>query len=903
MIGQIVSHYKILEKLFETHLGVVYRAEDTRHSRPVAFVVLPKAVGLNRKAMERFQDCVTAASSLSHPNICEVCDIGEHEDHPFIVMELLEGQTLGRRIAESPLRMEEILDLGSQVVEALEAAHAKGVIYRDITPANIFVTRHGTAKLLDLELAKLIEERQPAALRQPAAGDRGTSSPDATSDNPSTAYMSPEQARGEQLDARSDIFSLGAVLYQMAAGTRAFQGSTYDSIVDEVLHKSVRPPAHPERRFPAGFWHAANKALEKERDLRYQTAGEMLRDLHRLMRDKAPGDAADLPAAVDRVAHRISRRRWMQAAALLAALIFPLCWYLASRFRGPVRITHFISLPGHKDRPRFSPDGKQVAFEWDGEEGSNRDIYIKRSDSGAPFRLTSDPNDDEAPVWSPDGRHIAFVRESDGSATIYTVPSEGGPERQLIRINGPVYILDEFIPALSWSPDGKWLAFSEKSSEGSPVRVILMSMDTQKTKPLTFPPSDSSGDFWPEFSPDSESIAFVRKMRFGANDVWIQAISRSDASRLTHNNYLSCEGPAWTSDGQGVAFAAAVAGDYPRIWRAWIGGGAPEPFQSLGRNVGPPSISRDRIVYAQAYGQGISIWRLPGLSTPLSERNPARLIASNSDDTSPRFSPDGARIAFESTRSGTNQIWVCASDGSGQVQLTNMGGYSGASTWSPDGTRIAFDSTASGNREIWVVDSRGGAPRRMTDNTAQDAAPSFSRDGRWVYFSSDRSGRYQIWKMPSQGGKAVQVTRGGGFYAVESHDASFLCYSQRNRSGIWKVPTGGGEENRISNRPVNWTDWSLSREGMFYLARRPRRVGEGLAIGYLQFSTGRVTEIYQMESPSLHGWLAVSPDDQWILYGEVPRWEVDLMLAENLPLKNPAILRFPALLVWTSIPR
>jgi len=715
--------------------------------------------------------------------------------------------------------------------------------------------------------------------------------------------MSPERARGEQLDARSDIFSLGTVLYQMGTGTRAFQGSTYDAIAEEVLKRAVRPPARPRRNLPPGFWHVVTKALEKEKDLRYQSASEMLRDLHRLLRDSAPDETPARPAAVARISRRVSRRRWLQAAAMLAVVAIPLWWYLASRFRGPVRVTQFISLPGHKDRPRFSPDGKQVAFEWDGEGGNNRDIYIKRSEATAPFRLTSDPGDDEAPVWSPDGRQIAFVRESDGGAAIYTVPSEGGAERRLIRIVGPVYFLGEFIPALTWSPDGKWLAFSQKGSEDGPVRVVVMAMETQETRPFTFPRSGSPGDFWPEFSPDGESIAFVRKMRVGMNDVWIQPISRSEANRLTYKNYLSCEGPAWTADGQGIVFSAAAAGLPPRIWQAWIAGGAPEPFQGLGQNVGPPSISRNRILYAQAHGGGISIWRLPGLKATVSGRDPARLIASGGDDTSPRFSPDGTRIAFESTRTGTNQIWTCSSDGSGQTQLTNLGGYSGAASWSPDGARIAFESTASGNREIWIVDSRGGTPGLLTKNAAQDSTPSFSRDGRWIYFSSDRSGKFQIWKMPSEGGNAVQITRGGGFFAVESHDGAALYYSQRNRSGIWKVPTGGGEEIRILSRPVNWTDWSPSREGILYLARRPRPAGEGFVIGFLTFNTMEITEIYQTESPCLHGWLSVSQDERWLLYGEVPRWEVNLMLAENVPLKNPAILRFPALLLGTHLPK
>ena len=469
---------------------------------------------------------------------------------------------------------------------------------------------------------------------------------------------------------------------------------------------------------------------------------------------------------------------------------------------------------------------------------------------------------------------------------------------------GPAYFLGEFIPALTWSPDGKWLAFSQKGSEDGPVRVVVMSMETQETRPFTFPPSGSPGDFWPEFSPDGESIAFVRKTARGHE-------RRVDSARLAQRGQsadlqelpvlrrtgLDCRRPGHcVFGGCGRSFSKNLAGLGRR--------GRPGTVPGSGSECGPAvDLEKPDRVCA---GSGRRDQHLAPAGTEGSRFRPAtrlRLIASSGDDTNPRFSPDGMRIAFESTRSGTNQIWTCAGDGSGQVQLTNFGGYSGAASWSPDGARIAFDSTASGNREIWIVDSRGGAPGQLTKSAAQDSTPSFSRDGRWIYFSSDRSGKFQIWKVPAEGGSAVQVTRGGGFYAVESHDASSIYYSQRNRSGIWKVPIGGGEEIRILSRPVNWTDWSLSREGISPGPETPacrRRIRHRLPGDSVP---EEITEIYQAESPCLHGWLAVSPDERWILYGEVPRWEVNLMLAENLPLRNPVSLRFPALLLGIHPPR
>ena len=540
-------------------------------------------------------------------------------------------------------------------------------------------------------------------------------------------------------------------------------------------------------------------------------------------------------------------------------------------------IVPFTSYPGSEGQAAFSPDGNQIAFVWNGPRADNKDIYVKILGTSTPLRLTTDPAEDVGPAWSPDGRFIAFTRLSSEGNAIYIVPAIGGAERRLYTMADPT---SWEYGGLTWSNDGKHLIFPDRLSSDGPSALFSLSLDTLARSRLTSPPASWDGDWTPVMSPDGRKIAFIRSPEGSVRDVYVMDAGGGAPTRLTHDGKLVV-GLTWTADSQDVVFSSNREGEFA-LWKVPAEGGAIERVAVGDENSYSPAISRKGNLLAYSHGTGK--WDIVRVDLRSSARKVLtdQLLSSNEQDSAPQFSPDGRRIAFQSWRSGSQEIWICEADGSDPVQLTTFGGaLTGSPHWSPDGRQIVFDSRPDGRAHIFLTSPDGGVPRALTSGSYNDIVPSWSPDGKTVYFGSNRSGGYQIWKIAASGGTPEQLTTQGGMIALASPDGQWVYYSKPQASGLWRVPATGGHEQQVLKSPRDGFQgyWTLTKDGIYYLDS----TGAQSSIDFANYAAPeRSVRVHVLDhAPTLLSGLSISPDGRWLIYADMAEAGSNISLVEN----------------------
>lgn len=879
MIGQTVLHYKIIEELGQGGMGVVYKAEDIKLKRLVALKFLPSHISASEDDLARFNQEAQAAAALNHPNICIVYAIEEDKGQQFIVMEYVDGITLSGKIEQSPLKMKDAISYAIQIGEALQEAHSNGIVHRDIKTENIMVNTKNQIKVMDFGLAKL----------------KGSIKLTKTSSTVGTlAYMAPEQIQGGKVDARSDIFSFGVVLFEMLTGLLPFPGEHDASVMYSIMNEEPEPLQKYIPDANSDLIHIMNRILEKDPEDRYQSMKDIVIELRRI--NKRTGSVSRKTISysppltkelrvkedVQKEAGPSRKKLWLITGSLAVIIILAaLSYFLFIKNSGvtlpPMKTVNFTSYSGIESNPAFSPDGKSIAFRWNGVNQDNTDIYVKLIGAGSPLRLTNDPGNEHNPAWSPDGRYIAFRRWGEDGCSYYIIPSLGGDERKIASVKNAGDGID-------WSPDGKELAISASDLSALPC-IMLISIDTGEKQKLTNP--DANGldrDNLPRFSPDGSQIAFIKSLSFAVSELYLVPSTGGKEKRLTFDK-LRVISDAWIPNGKEIVFSSNRSGNVA-LWRIPSEGGTVKLIAGTGENANYIDVAKEGNALAYQHNtQNINIWELGLNASNAVVKSPVKLITSTKTQIEPQYSPDGKYIVFTSNRSGVREIWRCNKDGTNPVQMTYFGGPApGTPRWSPDGQSIAFDCQVKGNEDIYVVNSSGGTPRQITFSKFDDQVPSWSRDGEWIYFTSNRTGTHQIWKIPSEGGNAIQVTKNGGYGAFESYDGKYLYFTQSdNNSEIFRMAVNGGEEQPINDNilnHLNWGGWAITDKGIYFAKIDSNGLGH---ISYYDFETKKAKLIFITPKRI---WpystkIDISPDGRSLLFVEIDQVNSDIILAQN----------------------
>ncbi len=865
LINQSLGQYKIIAKIGAGGMGEVYLAQDTRLGRKVALKLLPDYFVSDKDRLTRFNQEARAASALNHPNIITIFEIGQVDSTHFITTEFIEGQTLRQVIANGSLKMSEALDVVIQCASALAAAHAAGIVHRDVKPENIMLRPDGIVKVLDFGLAKLTEGDGLNNTTDSPTMMKVSTSPGVVMGTAS--YMSPEQARGQRVDGRTDIWSLGVVLYEIITGHAPFKGETTIDVIAAIVERQPAPLARFAPATPTELQRIVMKALRKNLDERYQVTKEMLNDLRELKQElevqarlegslpseqnrdtnptNATTSAAQLAVATAQdmraktgdatVRHTSSaeiilseiKKHKLGAATIFATLIVGfavlgllLYSYIQRKFIDPtpgaksdtgaqtIKITPF-PINGWAREPAISPDGKYVAYALLDQPKQEQSVWVRHLPTSSVVQLfPPSKNTYTNLIFSPDSNYLYYQvsaqPESQSSYSLCKVSVIGGPPRKLVADFGPGSLI-------TFSPDGKQLAFFRWAETG--LNLMVMNEDGTGERFLASRQGHEWFEGMPSWSPDGKTIAcFVGDDRhYRGVALALVAVEDSSQKQLGAATWWRGDGLFWLPDGSGLMVDGRESFNTSpqQIWRVAYPSGEVRKLTNDLLDYFISGLTADsNTLLALKINLLFDIWMTPAAPGI----NPTQVTFSKADGHNVNWTPNG-EIIFASTASGDSSIWVMRPDGSNRRQLTG-GYYDIRPTVSPDGRFIVFMSNRSGFANLWRIDSEGGNLRQLTNEISETNCPRYTPDGKWIVFRSYRSGKSVIWKMPADGGEAVQLTDHESWEPEPSPDGKLIACIDletvgKNRALILSIE--GGEPIRVidlpadSDRPVKWT--------------------------------------------------------------------------------------------------
>jgi eukaryotic-like serine/threonine-protein kinase len=903
--GTKLGRYEIRSVLGAGGMGEVYAAQDTKLERTVALKILPDDLASDRKRLDRFVQEARTASALNHPNILTIYEIEEVGSSNLIATEFIDGETLRERLQSGPLSVGEALDIAIQIGSALAAAHEAAIVHRDLKPENIMLRRRDRiVKLLDFGIAKLTEPRQLGTDSEAATRALIHTAPGTVLGT--MGYMSPEQVRGLEVDARTDIWSLGLVLYEMIAGHRPFEGATPSDVIVAVLDKEPAPLAKYTTEVPDALEWILNKSLRKDREERYHTTKELLSDLRTLKHQLEFREEVERSTTVEERQIRGGRLKktsllrspfaqrtlliWLLPVLAIVTIVLLAVYTFVRKSNPPGVITVLPKLSqvtfaeGIEQYPAWSTDGEQLAYS--GEVSGIRKIFVKRLDSGEEIQLTAGSNDDIQPVWSPDNQSVLFVRARQANQKLEPGDVFGAFEGgDIWRIDARTSKEDRMIENAFnpvYSPDGKVVAFD--ASWVGPHRIWIADAQGHNAQQVTSDTSEDVTHVRPRWSPDGSRIVFqnIERTRF---NIRVVDMAQRKLSWVT-NDLFNNLNPIWSQSAKFIYFSSDRGGGF-NVWRIpvsaeGIPSGSPQQLTTgAGQDVELAASPEGKRMGLSILKQNADLWRLPvSAETGKPTGKAEEVITTTREDSRGSWSPDGALIAFNSDRTGEMNIWIYSRADLTARQLTKGAGGDFQPTWSPDGRYIVFFSSREGNADIWSVALENGALRQLTHDSSIDINPFYSPNGKYIAYQSDHTGRPEVWVMNADGTAQHQLTRIG----VRGH---FLRWNQSGNAVIFRCPYG--DKPATFEAPLDGSEPKALPEvaGGSHMSFSPdfSRIMDVVGHKTLWVSpvlSGTPTKVFEFSDSDVRiDYPVWSPDGKWVLFDRFRPQGGDIWMMEN----------------------